>query len=845
MEQNFDFLLNRMKSSRPILLLGAGFSFGAVNGQGTPLPMGKELSHSLYNHFFADRAITGLDDMTIAEVSGKKDDLKELCTYLRLLGKQKERDSFLTQVFQNCSTVPNGFHNKLTNYNWEYIFTLNIDDLVENIYKKAQIDLSVWDQSHLCGTGQSNATNLVKLHGSVSDACNGYVFDEEEYRKFSIDSNSLLKEFAHQTLQHDLVLVGTQFHEDDLQVILDIYEQSGYSKAPFYRFFILPDISGKLRLQIQQSPNNVWIKGDTKTFLEQIDKGHAIPDQGRNRLKEKGAIFLDEINRCTPSSYDLYKGYPAIYPDFFHGVDILPQELPTWKAEAMSPKPRVLMALYGESYIGKTCFAKRLLVELSKEGYVTFQLNRLDDDVFELILSYLQTLPEKSKVAFYADNASYYYDSFLRIKRKCPGNIEKLVIILEDTISNHQGKAYLLLDDADSILHPISSAMDEIYAQSIFETLSRNKRLNKYLNCLPKKLNPFSRKARETIIPKIKQENDIIDALYYSSEGEPFQRHYDRWLKKFAADGEKKLLYSLCYLYRLGIASIPSPLATKLGQSYDSSFRLNSFVTKYSDVISVSYGWVRMHRARILNDLIGSSDLDMIVHTLRITALYAAPANEKIHNDLTAVFERSIRVKRIRNARLLPKSEILELLKSIEDNCDHISYFWIQFGIAAQINNEFEDAGNHLRYAQSIRPNSYHVNHALAKNDLEWGLHLIKTGIGDGKSKFLCGADTMYEITQSGKFSKNYRYSVHTYVKMWMEYATATNTVLQRDISKNCTKLLKELLNRPLDDIQTSLIKDFIAYCRKNGMSDLTAELGSVYGRRERFHAEEDTYDID
>lgn len=825
MERNFDFLLDRMKNSRPVLLLGAGFSVGAVNGDGNPLPVGKKLSNSLYDYFFADGARIGLDDEMLKEIEETKDNLKEVCTYLRLLGKQEDRNIYLTQTFQNCSAAPGGFHHKLTDYGWEYIFTLNIDDLVENIYREAGIDLSVWDRSHPSGSGRSNTTNLVKLHGSVGDAGSGYVFDEEEYRGFSIDGSSLLKEFAHQALQHDLVLVGTQFQEDDLQLILDIYEQSGYSNAPFYRFFILPGLSGKLRLQIQNGSNNVWIKGDTETFLKRLDKGITIPNREKSRLREKGTVFLDEISRSTPSSFDLYKGCQTIYPDFFHNADILSRELPTWKRDALSTKPRMLMALFGESYVGKTCFAKRLLVELSEEGYTAFQLNRLDDDVFDLISSYLQTLPEKSKVALYADNASYYYDRFLKIKEACPNSVEKLVIILEDTIENHRGKEYLLLDDPDSNLYPITSKMDHTYAQSIFETLSRNKRLNKYLGFLPKRVNPFSRKAKEIIIPKIEQENDIIDALYYSSEGEPFQRHYERWLKKRASDTEKKLLTSLCYLYRLGITSIPSLLIAKLGRSYDGSFRQNDFLAKYSDVLSIQGGWVRLHRARILNDLIGEDNSDLVINTLRMTTVYSTPVDEKAHNDITAVFERSIRVRRIRSTRLLPKLEILELLKGLEDSCDHISYFWIQYGIAAQINDKFEDAANHFRYAQSIRPNSYHVNHALAKNELEWGLHLIKTKTGDGKSRFLHGSDMMYEITQDGKFSKNYRYSVHTYVEMWMEYAKVTGTVLQEDICKNCAKLLKELLDRRLDDALTDLIKGFIRYCRKNGMSDFISEL--------------------
>lgn len=208
----------------------------------------------------------------LSEINDKEDDLKEIWSYLRLCGKVLERNKFLTAAFKGCKPAPEGFHQKLVKYPWEYIFTLNIDDLVENIYRTAEIPLSVWDASNTTGTNYEHKTNLVKLHGSVNDSKNGYIFDSSEYKNFTIDSNSLLKEFAHQFLQHDLILIGTEFQEDDLQTVLDVYERSGYSKDPFHRFYISPNISTKLKLQIQNSPNDVWIKCDTKTFLDELDK---------------------------------------------------------------------------------------------------------------------------------------------------------------------------------------------------------------------------------------------------------------------------------------------------------------------------------------------------------------------------------------------------------------------------------------------------------------------------------------------------------------------------------------------------------------------------------------------
>ncbi len=845
MKRGFDFLMERMRSRRPALLLGAGFSVGAVNGEGNSLLLASQLSCALYDHFFSSGGRSGIDPAILRDIERKKMDLKELCTYLRDLGMVDERDEFLTKIFSGCRPSPEGYHGKLSQYPWEYIFTTNIDDLVEAIYRDAQTALSVWDRSNPTGTIRGCDTNLIKLHGSVDDPGSGYVFDDFEYRDFTIDANSLLKEFAHQALQHDLILVGMQFQEEDLQTILDIYERSGYSSDPYYRIFILPNVEGRLRLRLESSPRDVWIQGDTKTFLETLDREIVIPNREKSYLKEKGAVFLEDISWSTPSSFNLYKGMEAVYPDFFHEADIFPQDLEAWKKEIASSSETLLMAFYGECYVGKSCFVKRLLVELFKEGYTAIQLNRFDDRVSDLLLSYLQSLPKGARVAVYMDDASYYYKQFLDIKNRRPPNVGKLVLITEDTKENHSGKAYILLDDEESRQHLISAEMNAEYARAIYERLARNKRLNKYLNCLPPKTRPFSRRERELITAKIREEHDIIDALYYSTEGVPFQKHYEKWLRRYASDGERKLLYQLSYLFRLGIVNLPNPLVTKLGRKLNRNFRLSDFGRKYGEVVRIASGHTRLYRGRILNQLIDVSDAALCADALRETALYTVPAREGTRNEAASIFEKCLRVKRIRSEDLLTKQELLDLLKGLEDRCGHMSYFWVQYGIAAQINMDYENANNHLLYAHRMRPQSYNVNHALAKNKMEWGLYLIQTGLGDGEQKFQEGAEEMHEIALNRGYSGGYRYSVHTYVRMWLSYARVTRTVLPGRVCDRCAALLEVLLGRPLDNMLTALIKSFIAYCENNGREEASKGLRSVYKKPERDHVEDSAYDID
>ncbi len=290
----FRQLVTRMREGRPILLLGAGFSCGAVNGMGKSIPMGRTLSNELFSHFYSSSAVgsRSLSKDILTDIADRKDDLRTICSALRAQDLVKERNAFLTKVFSGCHVEDDAPQNSIVNYPWTYIFTLNIDDLVENIYKKAGLPLSVWDFSKSESNEDPNIPILVKLHGSVKDENGGYVFDDEEYRDFTIASKSLLKEFGHQVVQNDLIMIGTEFQENDLLSIISIYESSGYEGSRYKRFIISPKISNiTMRLRIEQSGYEEWIQASTSDFMTILNERIVIPSEKKQLLRENGAFF--------------------------------------------------------------------------------------------------------------------------------------------------------------------------------------------------------------------------------------------------------------------------------------------------------------------------------------------------------------------------------------------------------------------------------------------------------------------------------------------------------------------------------------------------------------------------
>ena len=67
------------------------------------------------------------------------------------------------------------------------------------------------------------------------------------------------------------------------------------------------------------------------------------------------------------------------------------------------------------------------------------------------------------------------------------------------------------------------------------------------------------------------------------------------------------------------------------------------------------------------------------------------------------IFQKALRVKRIRNNALLTFDQLIDLFVSLEKHCSNISYFWVQYGLAAQLTKDFEAANNHFLYAKRIQ----------------------------------------------------------------------------------------------------------------------------------------------
>ena len=807
-------LMGIMKTKIPVLLLGAGFSLGAKNENGEDLPRGGELSEFLFEKMY--RGNKNFDDEYICKVEIEKNNLKKLCSLIRSENRVEDRDKLIASKLKVGDLQTTIFQEKLISYPWEVIFTLNIDNLVENIYKKHKIVVDIWDSDERGRRENRQNPLLVKLHGCVNKIEKGFVFDDDEYQEFTIEQNYLLKEFANQFMKNDVIILGTEFQESDLKFLLNLYEKAGYDNSGYNYFFISPQINDLvLKNKIILHKNFYYIEMTTEQFLSYMESSVSVPKEVRSKLKQHGVTFIDEYSNKT-QCYDskIYNGANSCYEDFFDGWDILYLYSENIIEEIVKSKQHYIISITGKQYSGKTCVAKRLLVDFRKKGFESFEIQRMENFLTIEIREYFKTIPEGSKVAIFLDNSAFQYDAIVTLVKEAPENISQVVVISADIQDNYHSKRYILEEHDYVKLIEVKEKINSDLANRIYEKLLEKNRLGEYLELLPSKQDIQSYTSKKTIVKKIKEINDLIDALYYSSKGELFKEYYKNWLRNNHNEIYEKYIYALCFLGKLGVTSIPVQLVSGLIPEYKKKFRMEDFQKNYKEIIIIENGRLVLRRRRMIQDLIKEDIISITSVLFNLLLEIKGLFTEFERNVYYEIFQKISRVKKINKLGISTRN-VYEMFQKLENEYKNFSYFWIQYGIAAQILEDYESATNHLNYAKHLRPEAFSVKHALAKNKMQIALRNLKDSSKNAIKDFEEGELEMILLIDSKKHINNYFYSVHTYVKSLLLYSEILDSELSQERYEIIHINLTKIANGEFDSYMRELILKYVEHCKK------------------------------
>ena len=119
-------------SSQPVLFTGAGFSLGATNGQGYLIPSGNELKKNILIK------LLGFDEKSSEYSELINNSLADICSYANEQMSENRVQDFIVSEFIDCT--PKDYHITIaTFFSWKKIYTINIDDVIENAVPQGSI----------------------------------------------------------------------------------------------------------------------------------------------------------------------------------------------------------------------------------------------------------------------------------------------------------------------------------------------------------------------------------------------------------------------------------------------------------------------------------------------------------------------------------------------------------------------------------------------------------------------------------------------------------------------------------------------------------------------------------
>lgn len=833
-------LFQRLEIGLPALFLGAGFSCKAKNAHGKELPLAKSLCEELFQTFFSPKATKGIsqDDIDYAEEKKAERNLGALCSLIRSEKRGTQLVQFLTDRFSGCRPAP--FHKDLLTIHWDIIYTLNIDDVVENVYSEAGQPLLVQNNDKQL-PNRENRPQLFKLHGCVTKPALGYTFSLQEYAENVSAADYRLTSFGNTCLNKDVIFVGTELDETDILYIIRDFLRKGYTNEGHEYFFVSPSLNPMLKNEIANTRNFHFIMEDTETFLKDLVlnyKERSMQEELILSLGEKGLIDIQKINDKLSPYYEseLYYGKESRYNDFLGQWDIAYPDVDNWVNSIITDGNNTVCSLYGKSFVGKTCVARHILISFFKKGFRAFEFPLKSDEYQNLICRYLAILPSGSKVAIFIDDSAYQYQRIDRIiSNKKTLNLSQLVIITADHITFHEQKSHLLSGKYVAVSHEIKETISNRYANNIYKKLREKHRLGK--------LQTYAN-TQESQIKFIREKNDIIEVLYCATQGTSYVAHFSDVLSNIEETSQYFPFFSgLCILKILGVHSMLGRLLPNLHPQLP--FNWEKFTSDFAEVISVRGAYVRVRCFRMIQKVIENKiDMEEKRQILYNVILAILPNfNEQVDNEWSEIFEKVASTRVVLKEKVLNPDELSELFTSLENECAELSFYWIQRGILALRRKQFEPALSFLKNAENIQPNSYQVKHALAKNNMEWGLWLYKNNPFEAVHLFELGAADMRKLIESRRYSRALQFSIHAYTDLNLKWLQKRNEVMSLDLAEFISEYLLKAVSMSVDSIMKEVIERFAEQCHKDGIR-YPVELDSYRSMSVSKRNRED-YDID
>lgn len=791
--------------STPVLFLGAGFSIGATSK--SALLDATKLKDLICETLAKPKVSTSDYDEL------KEFDLMEICEQVySLYGRKDELYELLIDCFKNTIVPDDDYHMKLTSYPWKHIYTVNIDDLLEYIYTTQNKPFHVQNKTWLEEEPVLDCTSIFKLHGCVNNPSNGFIFSRKEYTELiSKKLDPKLSKLSDEIINQNVIFVGTQLNELDIEYYLQVYEDAGMKYRTNKLIFVEPYPNLKLKRRIKDLGAEL-IEATTEEFLEFVSSLNYNPldiQKSIYSLSYAKVFRLSDIEENTFVSPYESKLFTGEFCNWQDAADKWIVNTTAYKNAVVALDKMIsahhdvsCFSLYGSVYSGKSCILKNIGYYLALNGFdvLDYQGNHFDS---KAIWKYIE-ISASTKFAIIIDSAAYYYQQIESCFGRGVGG-KQIVFITASRTYYHKRKKYFLEGNpfCEFEITPDFSSNDSLY-------ISRKLEEKSFLAFLAS----LSSKDRINEVAKTKNMVNLILKLTYGKVPKRIEREYSESISFFSLE-EKRLLLELAIFDSLDIEFYPRELFI---ERYGNRVNLSSSISKGKidvvDLVRSDSNGLALRNALVKRIVLKAEKHKIVSVMQELLKCISRRVSETNSDNWSYIFQRLLAQRRLSQELCLSSKETEKIFLAVKEDYKDISYYWLQLGLLKQDNGEYKMAFNYLEMSSSIRPESYQIQHAIARNYFRYAND--NNDIVEAKEAFSSGERMMRALIDSDKkyIEKARPFSVSTYITEKIKFLNKFDVVPTNNELRYMISALEKIFDKN-DDYSISVKRQLCKYLKK------------------------------
>lgn len=374
-------IIQMMRRKTIIPVIGSGFTRDCIARSGK-VSSGEDY----YNYMIAQIVDQNPDEMKVKELNNES--FSSISSIYHKMVQAEKQQSYLLNKFTNVK-LENVKKNFLK-IDWPYIYTLNIDDAIENnsefktvLYANRDIRNSIFEQEKC----------VIKLHGDIKDILkyedsNCEIFDQKQY-VVSIKKNvSLLKKLTHDYEYLNLLYIGCSL-SDEIDLLFSTSMANDNNNNRYYCSTQIPTLLQKTKLEAFGITHCIVFESYDDIYEKMTDAFHQslciTPDEleqfSTYEFKTLGTGFELNCPYLFQGKSILNNSKIAIYPSFFVSRSVTDKIV-----ENINSKGTQIVV--GRGCSGKTYVSYDIIRRVrDREVYAFRSKDRINNETLTLLLN--------------------------------------------------------------------------------------------------------------------------------------------------------------------------------------------------------------------------------------------------------------------------------------------------------------------------------------------------------------------------------------------------------------------------------------------------------------------------